>query len=112
MTDELNEHPLPTVTDAIDLRDALIETLVENQHGVLRMVRRWLIAGFLVLAVGVALVLYSVGLIRTTQNQHSPIVVCQTKAIDGLLKDVPLAFSGDKTRGDYAPIPSHCAIGR
>lgn len=108
MTDEPT-HALPTVSDAIDLRDALIETLIENQHGISRMVRRWLIAGFLILAVGVALVLYSVGLIRTTQNQHSPIVICQTEAVNGLLKDVPLAFEGDKNRSDYAPIPAHCS---
>lgn len=107
MSDE-SVTPLPTVADAIHLRDAVIETLDAGQHRTLRTVRRWAIAGFLVLALGVTLCLYGVHLIRVTQNQHSPIVACQTKAVNGLLKDVPLAFAGDKNKADYSKIPATC----
>lgn len=102
------EVELSTVASTIDLRNAVIETLVANQHRVTRTVRRWAIAGFLVLALGVGLCLYGVHLIRVTQNQHSPIVTCQTRAVDGLLKDVPLAFAGDKNPADYSKIPATC----
>lgn len=35
---------------------------------------------------------------------------CQQKAFDGLLQDVPLAFTGDKNAYDYATIAKNCKV--
>lgn len=109
MGEEPEQTPeLPTVASTIELRDSMILTLVDQQHRVLRTVRRWLVAGFLVLALALGIGLWGIGAIRHTQNAHSPIVACQSKALNGLLKDVPLAFAGDRNVHDYARIAPHC----
>lgn len=51
--------------------------------------------------------------VRNTQSevdQIKAVLICQSKAFDGLLQDVPLAFTGDKRVGDYAKIQKHCLL--
>ena len=103
---------LMDVPKTIELRDAVFNLILEEQHRSRRMIRNYLIAGFIVLVLAVSCTLVGVGLIRHTQNEHSPIVACQSKAIDGLLKDVPLAFAGDKNAHDYSKIPHNCGVSR
>lgn len=103
---------LPTVADAIELRNAMILTLVDEQARMRRSVRRWLIAGFVVLCLVLGTVIWFVQDIRSTQVSRGQTVLCQTKGVDGLLKDVPLAFAGDHNRGDYAKIPHGCPVSR
>lgn len=114
MTPPEDVHPdaLPTVPEAIELRTAVMLTLQDQQKRLVRTVRRWVIASALVLLVFGSSTLYAVHLVRITQNQHSPIVVCQSEAVNGLLKDVPLAFAGDKNPADYSKIPKACGVSR
>lgn len=46
--------------------------------------------------------------IRTTQNANTARSVCQAQSLDALLKDVPLAFGGDRNVHDYTKIPKSC----
>jgi hypothetical protein len=50
--------------------------------------------------------------IRSTQNSNTPITACLDKAVNGLLKDVPLVFSGDKDIHDYTRVASHCPVAK
>lgn len=96
------------VPEVIDVRNSVMDMLEKNNKRVLRMVRNWLIAGIFVVSCIASASLWGVWLIRHTQEQHSPTFTCQTHALNGLLKDVPLAFAGDKNPKDYAKIEKKC----
>lgn len=63
------------------------------------------------LTVSVGTTAYSANLvheIRSTQVANATVAQCQVKTFDAILKDVRLAFAGDKKASDYAKAPRSC----
>lgn len=51
--------------------------------------------------------------INTTASQVTEILKafhCDQRALNGIIQDVPLAFAGDKNKGDYAKVDKMCVV--
>jgi hypothetical protein len=112
--------PAPTTGEAISLQNQIVVALLDHQQKVRAQIRHWLMLGTLVLGLGVGYVAWTAHQIRDTQTQNVTKQVeadknqrnasaCQLRAMNALLRDVPLAFSGDRNPKDYAPVVKHCS---
>lgn len=88
----------PKIKEALSAGDVVVATA-------LRFYRRALIAAALAIAIMVGTVIYGDSTLNTINQrgrQNQVILMCVVRSQNGIIRDVPLAFSGDKNANDYA----------
>lgn len=101
MADATDADQFPTTPDGADLNQRVLNLVITSQDRLHKMVRRWLIAGLLVVALGVGYVAATAHQIRTTQITNTNRSNCQDTAFNRAFGDLNLAFHKAKTGYDF-----------